>query len=364
MSKKALNTSAIILSFFIGVIAMYMVVLKYPLTTTTENGTFINKNVTITDNGIAEAVDKLYDATVVIGAYKEGNLGSSGTGFVYKTEGKFAYIITNHHVIDGASSVKVKFTNDKIENVELVASDKYADIAVLKIEKDKIISVASLGSTEKARLGDTVFTIGGPLSDEYSWTVTRGIVSGKDRLVEVSVTNANSADWVMSVIQTDASINSGNSGGPLANANGEVIGVTNMKLVSSGVEGMGFAIPIEDAVNYADQLIKEGKIGRPLLGVSMGSLEDAFSLYQYGIMLDNSISEGVVVIEVQEKSPADKAGLKKGDVITKIEGYNASSVAKLKYYLYKYNAGDKVKITYIREGKTLTTTATLTENKD
>jgi len=364
MSKKALNTSAIILSFFIGVIAMYMVVLKYPLTTTTENGTFINKNVTITDTGIAEAVDKLYDATVVIGAYKEGNLGSSGTGFVYKTEGKFAYIITNHHVIDGASSVKVKFTNDKIENVELVASDKYADIAVLKIEKDKIISVASLGSTEKARLGDTVFTIGGPLSDEYSWTVTRGIVSGKDRLVEVSVTNANSADWVMSVIQTDASINSGNSGGPLANANGEVIGVTNMKLVSSGVEGMGFAIPIEDAVNYADQLIKEGKIGRPLLGVSMGSLEDAFSLYQYGIMLDNSISEGVVVIEVQEKSPADKAGLKKGDVITKIEDYNASSVAKLKYYLYKYNSGDKVKITYIRDGKTLTTTATLTENKD
>lgn len=364
MSKKTINTSAIILSFFIGVIAMYMVVLKYPLTTTTENGTFINKNVTITDNGIAEAVDKLYDATVVIGAYKEGNLGSSGTGFVYKTEGKYAYIITNHHVIDGASSVKVKFTNDKIENVELVASDKYADIAVLKIEKDKIISVASLGSTEKARLGDTVFTIGGPLSDEYSWTVTRGIVSGKDRLVEVSVTNANSADWVMSVIQTDASINSGNSGGPLANANGEVIGVTNMKLVSSGVEGMGFAIPIEDAVNYADQLIKEGKIGRPLLGVSMGSLEDVFSLYQYGIMLDNSISEGVVVIEVQEKSPADKAGLKKGDVITKIEGYNASSVAKLKYYLYKYNAGDKVKITYIRDGKTLTTTATLTENKD
>jgi len=364
MSKKAINTSGIILAFFIGVIAMYLVILKYPLTTTTEDGAFINKNVTITDTGIAEAVDKLYDATVVIGAYKEGNLGSSGTGFVYKTEGKFAYIITNHHVIDGASSVKVKFTNDKIENVELVASDKYADIAVLKIEKDKIISVASLGSTEKARLGDTVFTIGGPLSDEYSWTVTRGIVSGKDRLVEVSVTNANSADWVMSVIQTDASINSGNSGGPLANANGEVIGVTNMKLVSSGVEGMGFAIPIEDAVNYADQLIKEGKIGRPLLGVSMGSLEDAFSLYQYGIMLDNSISEGVVVIEVQEKSPADKAGLKKGDVITKIEDYNASSVAKLKYYLYKYNSGDKVKITFIREGKTETTTATLTESEN
>lgn len=362
MSKKAINGSAIILSFFIGVIAMYMVILKYPLTTTTEDGTFINKNVTITDTGIAEAVEKLYDATVVIGAYQEGTLTSSGTGFVYKTEGKSSYIITNHHVIDGATSIKVKFTNDTIENVELVASDKYADIAVLKIDKDKIIAVAELGSTEKARLGDTVFTIGGPLSDEYSWTVTRGIVSGKDRLVEVSVSNTQSADWVMSVIQTDASINSGNSGGPLANANGEVIGVTNMKLVSSGVEGMGFAIPIEDAVNYADQLIADGKIVRPFLGVSMGSVEDAYSLYHYGIMLDNSITEGVVVIEVQEGSPADKAGLKKGDVITKLEDYEASSVAKLKYYLYKYSAGDKVKITYIREGKTATTSATLTES--
>lgn len=364
MSKKAINTSGIILAFFIGVIAMYLVILKYPLTTTTEDGTFINKNVTITDTGIAEAVDKLYDATVVIGAYQDGSLASSGTGFVYKTEGKDAYIITNHHVIDSASSIKVKFTNDEIENVELVASDKYADIAVLKIDKDKIISVAEIGSTEKARLGDTVFTIGGPLSDEYSWTVTRGIVSGKDRLVEVSVTNSGSADWVMSVLQTDASINSGNSGGPLANANGEVIGVTNMKLVSSGVEGMGFAIPIEDAVNYADQLIAEGKIARPLLGVSMGSVADAYSLYHYGINLDNSISEGVVVVEVQKNSAADKAGLKKGDVIIKLEDYEATSVAKLKYYLYKYSAGDKVKITYIRDGKTETTTATLTESEN
>ena len=362
MKNRVLNISAVILSFFIGVIAMYLVILKYPLTTTTENGTFVNKNVTINDTGIAEAVDKLYDATVVVGAYKEGTLSSSGTGFVYKIEGNNAYIITNHHVIDSANSVKVKFTNDNVENVDLVASDKYADIAVLKLDKDKIISVAELGSTEKARLGDTVFTIGGPLSDEYSWTVTRGIVSGKDRLVEVNVSNSSSADWVMSVIQTDASINSGNSGGPLANANGEVIGVTNMKLISSGVEGMGFAIPIEDAVNYANQLIKEGKIIRPLLGVSMGSVEDAYSLYHYGITLDNSIAEGVVVIEVQEDSPADKAGLKKGDVIIKLEDYEASTVAKLKYYLYKYNAGDKVKITYIRNGKTSTTTATLIES--
>lgn len=363
MSKKAINASAVILSFFVGVIAMYLVILKYPLTT--EDGTsLISKNVTITDNGIADAVEKLYDAVVVVGAYQSGTLSSSGTGFVYKVEGNDAYIITNHHVIDSATSVKIKLTNDNVEDVELIASDKYADIAVLKIDKDKIISVAELGSSEKTRVGDTVFTIGGPLANEYSWTVTRGILSGKDRLVEVNISNTGSADWVMSVIQTDASINSGNSGGPLSNANGEVIGVTNMKLISSGVEGMGFAIPIEDAINYADQLIKEGKIERPLLGVSMGSLNDAYSLYHYGITLDNSITEGVVVIEVQKDSPADKAGLIKGDVITKIEDYEASSVAKLKYYLYKYNAGEKVELTYIRNGKNYKTTATLVESSN
>ncbi len=362
MSKKALNISGIILSFFIGVIAMYLVVLKYPMNTGDTTSTKTSKNVTVTDTGIADAVEKLYDAVVVVGSYKEGTLASSGTGFVYKIENDSAYIITNHHVVDGATSVKIKQSNDTIEDVELVASDKYADIAVLKINKDKVLAVAEIGSSEKTRAGDTVFTIGGPLSDEYSWTVTRGVLSGKERLVEVSVSNTNSADWVMSVLQTDASINNGNSGGPLANANGEVIGVTNMKLVSSGVEGMGFAIPIEDAINYANQLVSDGKIVRPFLGVSMGSVNDAYSLYHYGITVDEDIKSGVVVVETQEKSPAAKAGLVKGDVIIKLEDYDITTVAKLKYYLYKYNVGDKVKITYIRNGKTHTTTVTLAES--
>ena len=121
---------------------------------------------------------------------------------------------------------------------------------LLKISKDKIISVAEIGETKPLRVGDTVFAIGAPLDDEYSWTVTIGILSGKDRLVDISASSSTTADWVMSVLQTDAAINSGNSGGPLANSNGEVIGITNMKLVSDGVEGIGFAIPVEDAITY------------------------------------------------------------------------------------------------------------------
>lgn len=322
----------------------------------------VEKETTIVDNGIAEAVEKLYDAVVVVESFKNDKLVSSGTGFVYKTEGNKAYIITNAHVVTNATKVEVMFTNHKSYEVKLVGQDVYADIAVLSIDKDKITSVAKLGSSEKARLGDTLFTIGAPLDSEYSWTVTRGILSGKERLVEVSTGNSGVANWVMSVLQTDAAINSGNSGGPIANSNGEVIGVTNMKLVSSGVEGMGFAIPIEDAVNYADQLAENKEIVRPVLGVGTLNVTETETLqYQYGIAIDSSISGGAVVAYVQAGSPAAEAGLEKGDVIVKFGNYDISTSAKLKYYLYKYNVGDKVKIEYIRGTKRKSVTVNLTQ---
>lgn len=361
MTKKTKSIILILLAFFLGAGAMYMLVNYSPAAVQT----IVNKSekeVTVTDTGIADAVEKLYDAVVVVGSYKNGVLSSSGTGFVYEEDDKYAYILTNSHVIDNATSIKVKFTNDNIENVELVGNDSYSDIAVLKVAKDKVLKIAEIGTNENLRVGDTVFAIGAPLDNEYSWTVTRGILSGKDRLVDVSVSNTASADWVMSVIQTDAAINSGNSGGPLANSNGEVIGVTNMKLVSDGVEGMGFAIPIEDAINYAKQLRENGKIERPFIGISMLDSSDTFNLARYRINLDTSL-EGAVVIETQKGSPAADAKLQIGDVITKIEDYEVTSVARLKYYLYKYAPGDKIKITYVRNGKTETVTIKLDKSE-
>ncbi len=361
MTKKTKSILLILLTFFLGAGAMYVLVNYSPAAVQT----IVNKSekeVTVTDTGIADAVEKLYDAVVVVGSYKNGMLSSSGTGFVYEEDDKYAYILTNSHVIDNATSIKVKFTNDAIEDVELVGNDSYSDIAVLKVAKDKVLKIAEIGSNENLRVGDTVFAIGAPLDNEYSWTVTRGILSGKDRLVDVSVGNTGSADWVMQVIQTDAAINSGNSGGPLANSNGQVIGVTNMKLVSDGVEGMGFAIPIEDAVNYAKQLRENGKIERPFIGISMLDSSDTFNLARYRITLDVSL-EGAVVIETQKGSPAANAKLQLGDVITKIEDYEVTSVARLKYYLYKYAPGEKVKITYVRNGKTETVTIKLDKSE-
>ena len=359
--NKTLSIILIMVAFFIGAGGMYVLINYAPKSVQT----IVNKSVkevTVTDTGIADSVEKLYDAVVVVGAYKNGTLSVSGTGFVYDEDEKYAYILTNSHVVEGSSSIKVKFSNEKIENVELVGNDSYSDIAVLKIDKDKVLKVASIGDLENLRVGDTVFTIGAPLDDTYSWSVTRGILSGKDRLVDISGSRSNSnSDFVMNVLQTDASINSGNSGGPLANANGEVIGITNMKLVSEGVEGIGFAIPIDDAVNYAKQLREKGKIERAFIGISMLNSSETYNLARYNISIDPSI-EGAVVIYTQEDTPASKAGLQQGDVIIKIEDNEVKSVAKLKYYLYKHSPGDKVKLTYIRNGKTEAVTIELGKN--
>ena len=289
MKKDKSNVLVYVVIFMvalgIGSVGMYYAIRYFkPLSQTVVNK--LEKEVTVTDNGIADAVEKLYDAVVVVESYQNGTMVSSGSGFVYKTEGEKSYILTNNHVISGASEVKVKFTNNRTETVKVVGSDEYSDIGVLSIDKDKIIKVAEIGKAADTRLGDTAFVIGTPLASEYSWTVARGIISGKDRLVEVNASNSSVASWVMNVMQTDAAINSGNSGGPIANANGEVIGITNMKLVSSGVEGMGFAIPIEDAVSIAESLIKGGKIERPMLGVGTLDVSNTDALIrEYGILL-------------------------------------------------------------------------------
>ena len=313
----------------------------------------VTKDVTINDTGIAESVSKVYDSVVVVETYVNGQLYATGTGFVYKTDDKYGYILTNNHVIESGTEIKVVFTNKKEETVKVVGSDSYSDIALLAVSKDAVISVAETGSSKDIKVGDTTFAVGAPLdSAVYSWTVTRGILSGKNRLVEVSASSSNyfsSSSYLMEVLQTDTAINSGNSGGPLCNANGEVIGITNMKIASSSIEGMGFAIPIKTATEYADKFINGETIVRPYLGISMYDMNS-------GMM---SSTKGVYVATVEKGSPAADAGLQKGDIITKIGDVSASSSSYLKYELYKYDIGDKVTFTYTRNNKESTTTITL-----
>lgn len=318
------------------------------------------RNVNITDTGIAEAVEKVYDAVVVVKSYKNKELYSTGTGFVYEMDGGKAHILTNHHVIDAGDDIYVQFTDGNTEKVEVLGSDKYADIAVLSIESNDSVKVASMGSSEDIRIGDTVFAVGAPLdASTYSGTVTRGIISGKNRLVSVSLGQSSTSDWVMSVLQTDAAINSGNSGGPLSNGNGEVIGITSLKLVNSGVEGMGFAIPIETAMEYARKIVQGDKIERPYLGVKMANLSDAqYALYP---RLNNiSISQGVYISSVEDGSPAAHAGIQAGDIITKMDGEEVPTLAYLRYLLYQHDIGDEVDVVVYRNGEEKTITIKLT----
>ena len=349
--NSKLNTIVIaILAFFIGAGAFYAVLKIYP-TVFIKETTKLEKNVTINDTGLAESVEKVYDSVVVVSTYKNGKGVASGTGFVYKKDGNKAFIMTNNHVIEDGNQILVTFTNQKETEVTVVGSDKYADIAVLSVDSDEIISVAELGSSKDARIGDTAFAVGAPLDNAYSWTVTRGIVSGKDRLVEVSTSNSSSSDWVMSVLQTDAAINSGNSGGPLANANGEVIGVTSLKLVSNGVEGMGFAIPIETALDYANKIINGEEISQPYLGIYMINVADAYySREYYNILSALNVTSGVLVTDVEKGSDAEKGGLQKDDVIIKVDDTEISSLAYFRYVLYSHSVGDTISVTVNRNG--------------
>ncbi len=339
-----------LISLLVGALLMYGVFYFFPIARSQITNK-LEKEVTVTDEGISDAVDKLYDAVVVVESYSGNEQITSGSGFIYKTVGEKAYIVTNTHVIDEADKVYVTFTNGARKEATVVGKDEYSDIAVLSLDKEYILKVATLGSSEKMKLGDTVFTIGAPIASEYSGTVTRGILSGKDRMVEVSINSTN--DFVMKVIQTDAAINSGNSGGPIANINGEVIGITSLKLVSTGVEGIGFAIPIEDVIAYTTKIENGEEIVRPFLGVAMIDLTDLYNLYLNGIAIPENVN-GVVIAEVSDSSPAEKAGFQKGDIVYKIGDEEVTSIAEMRYELYKYKPGDTVKISYVRNEKSNT----------
>ena len=305
------------------------------------------KSVSITEeNTIKSSIEKVYDSVVYVGQYYGDELAGSGTGFVYKVDDKYGYVLTNHHVISGKNiSIKVTNNDNQIVDATVLGSDEYADLAVLRIDKDAVMGTATLGESSKVEIGDTVFAVGSPLGLKYIGTVTKGILSGKDRIVNVRLSTGY---YAMNVLQTDAAVNPGNSGGPLVNINGEVIGIISMKLVEDQIEGMGFAIPMEVANTYIEKLEKGEKVERPVIGIDYTDIYSSYSLYLHKIMLSEKVKYGVVVTDVIEGYPAEKMGLKKGDVIIAIDGNKVNDSSYFRYLLYKYNVGDKVKIKYIR----------------
>ena len=337
-----MNKKVIISSFLIGVLVCFAIMIIIPK----DN---INRTQIYERTSLNTSIKKIYNATVSIESYREGILLSSGSGFIYKKDNKYGYIITNEHVISDNATIKIILYDDKEIEAELLGKDEYLDLAVLRIDKKYVDLVATIGNSRNTLLGDSVFTVGSPLGKEYRGSVTQGIISGKDRMVKVSTIDDN--DLMMRVIQIDASINHGNSGGPLLNINGEVIGIISLKLADEGIEGMSFAMPIEYAMNHISDLENGKEIKYPTLGIKVAEVNDASSLLSYDININTNINYGVVVLNINKDSGTTLSGLKKGDIITKVNGRKVLDKSYLKYELYQYKSNDIITLTYLRNNK-------------
>lgn len=343
MRGKVISIIVIITVFCLGGFVGY-----YLLNNNSEPSSIVKKDVTIISNdSIKESIDKVYDAVVVVNKYQGERLVGYGSGFVYKKDSKYGYIMTNNHVVEGASSVKITLSDEREVDAKVLGTDSYMDIAVVRVDVKDVLAVAEIGDNSKSSIGDTIFTVGTPVSKEYMGTVTKGIISGANR--DITVTN-NGSKYVMEVIQIDASINPGNSGGPLVNINGEVIGVNSVKLVESSIEGMGFAIPIEIAMSQVEKLEKGETIERPLIGIATYDVALAIAYGRTDLKLGDA-KTGVIVTTVQDDSDAKAAGIEVNDIIIKLGDGKVDDSAHLKYELYKHSIGETVQVTVIRDGK-------------
>ena len=358
-------------------------------------GTTSTSNISVNvSTQTTKAFNKVKNAVVSVEAYTESDSSSSledlfgqssdssessqtstseGSGVIYKKSGNYAYIVTNNHVISGANKVEVLLASGKKLSATVVGHDSVTDLAVLKIKATDVKQVATFGNSDNIKVGETALAIGSPLGSDYATSLTQGIISAKSRTVDVTDSNGVTTGQA-TVIQTDAAINPGNSGGPLVNLQGQVIGINSMKLSSTGsssssssttVEGMGFAIPSNEVVKVINELVKNGKIVRPALGISLVDLSYVSeSARTNTLKLPSSVTSGVVVMKVESNSPLADSGISKYDVITSLGGTKVTSLATLRQALYKHKIGDTVTIEYYHEGTKKTASVKLTLEAD
>ena len=315
----------------------------------TSDGTKVIGTVHDVSSETTEVVANVSDSIVTIEVYAGGQAYSTGSGVVYQKEDNTLYIVTNHHVISGGDTINVLFANGESVTANLLGSDEYTDLAVLESEVSFEVEPIAIGDSSLLDVGETVIAIGSPLGSNYSGTTTQGIVSGLDRVVSVDLNDDGVDDWDMNVIQTDAAINPGNSGGALINMSGELVGITSMK-ISNGAEGIGFAIPISDAMKNIEQLKENGQIERPVLGIQGIAMESISSYARYYNHIDSSSTEGVYVYTVQNGSAAWKGGLESGDIMIRFDGQDITTYKSFLNLLYAHNPGDTVVITVERDG--------------
>ena len=269
----------------------------------------------------------------------------TGSGVIFRSDG---YIVTNNHVIEGAKDITVALADGRTLPATLVGTDPYSDLAVIKVDATDL-PTAEFGNSDDIMVGEPAIAIGNPLGLEFQGSVTAGVISALNRTLTIG-------DNRLKLLQTDAAINPGNSGGALVNADGQVIGINSAKLAATGVEGIGFAIPINTAKPIIDELINKGHVTYPYLGVGVLDKQTAA---QAGYKLN--VDAGVIVMQLELGSPADQAGIRQRDLILKIDGKDTNTVADLRSIIAEHKVGDNITITISRNGQVGDVTATLAE---
>ncbi|MCM3570707.1 S1C family serine protease [Neobacillus mesonae] len=289
----------------------------------------------------------------------------TGSGVIYRKAGGKAYVVTNHHVVEGATRLEVSMSDGTKIPAKLLGSDIWTDLAVLEIDAGKIKKTAEFGDSDSLKMGEPVIAIGNPLGPTFSGSVTQGIISGLKRTIPVDINQDGVIDWQSEVLQTDAAINPGNSGGALINIAGQVIGINSMKIAQNAVEGIGLSIPINSAKPIIHDLESFGSVKRPYMGVDLKSVSEIPAYYQQeALKLPRNVTHGVAIRQVVPASPAARAGLEEMDVIVEMDGLKINDVIDLRKHLYQdKKIGEKMTIKFYRDGKLKETSLTLVGDK-
>lgn len=381
-SRKKVSKKGYFFSGLAGVvIGALLVSASFQMDNNDSNGGVISNNKNIgkiqqsvsvdVSSSVTGAYEKAGDAVVgvtniqEVSFYSQTGEAGTGSGVVYKKDNGKAYIVTNHHVIEGASTIEVTLADGTKVNAKVLGSDVWTDLAVLEVDGSVVKTVAEFGDSEALKPGEPVIAIGNPLGLQFSGSVTQGIISGLERTIEIDINEDGIVDWNSEVIQTDAAINPGNSGGALVNLQGQVVGINSMKIAENAVEGIGLAIPINSAIPIIEDIETYGEVKRPYLGVSIAPVNQITQYHRENTFkLPSDVTEGVAIIEVEPSSPASQAGLKQYDVIIAMDDEKISDLASFRTHLYESKKiGDQLDITVYRNGNKETITLTLQSEK-
>ena len=328
-----------------------------------EQGQTEQRSVEVT-NDVTEAVGIAADTVVGVTNLQAGSdffsespneeVGT-GSGVIYKNEDGTAFVVTNHHVVTGATDIEVAMPDGTKKSVTLVGSDVWTDLAVLSMDGEGIEDTAQFGDSDVLKQGETVIAIGNPLGLDFYGSVTTGVVSGTDRAVPVDIDGDNVVDWQVDVLQTDAAINPGNSGGALINISGQLIGINSMKINPATAEGIGFAIPINTAIPIIEALESDGQMVRPAMGITLMDLSQVPQKYREETLnLPDDVTSGVVVSSVLPGSGAAESGLQEYDVIIEMDGEPIDGSIRLRKHLYEEKEiGESLQVKAYRDGELL-----------